>query len=326
MRADGARADGGGVRAGAPSILTRIVERKRLRLAEAASARPLGDLKRRIADGVAKPPRSLSAALSSGDGSAVQGVVTVQDGSGVPRVIAELKRRSPSRGLLARAPAPGAAGAAASGEDGAMDLGAVHRAYARGGADALSVLTEQDFFDGSLDDLRRLAALTSLPVLRKDFLFEEYQIYEAREAGADAVLLIVGLLEPARLAGLLALTVELGMEALVEVHTKGQLAEAARAGSGVIGINSRNLDTFEVRLETAELLIPLVPRGRIAVCESGIHGPDDVRRLLAAGASAFLVGEHLMTAPDPARALRELKRCRIPAGGHDATGGPHGRA
>ncbi len=206
-------------------------------------------------------------------------------------VIAEHKRRSPSAGTIRE-------GAAVS---------EIARAYERGGAAALSVLTEEDFFRGSLADLREAKAGTRLPVLRKDFIFDEYQVFESAAAGADALLLIVAALEGDVLTRLLRLTEEeLGMDALVEVHTAEELERASAAGAGLVGVNNRDLRTFEVSLETSVGLASQAPAGTLLVSESGIADASDVARLRACGFQAFLVGETLMRAESPEAALRSL--------------------
>jgi indole-3-glycerol phosphate synthase len=207
-----------------------------------------------------------------------------------PRIIAEIKRRSPSRGLLRPE----------------LDVAALAAAYTAGGAAALSVLTEEDHFDGSLVHLGQARAATHLPILRKDFITDPYQVYETRAAGADAVLLIVAALEPARLADLAALAIELGLAALVETHNREEVETAVGSGAQIVGINNRNLHTLEVSLDTCLDLAPRVPADRQVVAESGIHGSGDVRRLEAAGIHVFLVGEHLMLQADVAAALQEL--------------------
>ena len=213
----------------------------------------------------------------------------------VPRVIAEVKRASPSRGPIAER----------------VDAREVARDYLAAGAAAISVLTDGPFFQGSLADLTAVAALAHAdaeprPVLRKDFLLDPYQVVEARAHGADAVLLIVALLGGQRLGEMLDAVRDWGMQALVEVHDEAELDAAVVAGAPVIGVNNRDLRSFTVDLGTTERLAPLVPDDRVLVAESGIHGPADVLRLAAAGASAILVGESLMTAPDRRAALRGL--------------------
>jgi indole-3-glycerol phosphate synthase len=183
--------------------------------------------------------------------------------------------------------------------------------YARNGASAISVLTDQRFFHGHLDYLRAIRQRVPVPVLRKDFLISRYQVLEARVAGADAVLLIVAALEDEPLADLLAYTRELDMDALVEVHTEEDLRRALRAGATVIGINNRDLSTFHTTLEVTERLAPLVPSDCVCVSESGIENAEDVRRVARAGAHAVLVGESLMRAEDVGARLREMAGVRV---------------
>ncbi len=203
-------------------------------------------------------------------------------------IIAEFKRKSPSRGEIG------------SGADPAS----MAKAYETAGAAAVSVLTEEDYFDGSLDDLRAVRQAISLPVLRKDFIFEEYQVYESAAAGADALLLIVAALDDETLARLRRIAEdELGMDALIEVHTREEMDQAVKSGAKIIGVNNRNLATFEVSLETSVQLIGVAPPDVILISESGL-GPDEVRKLRAAGYKAFLVGEALMRAGDPKTCLR----------------------
>jgi indole-3-glycerol phosphate synthase / phosphoribosylanthranilate isomerase len=207
-------------------------------------------------------------------------------------VIAEFKRRSPSRGVIRE------------------DLHPVNaaQAYEIGGAAALSVLTEEQFFGGSVDDLREARAATFLPTLRKDFIVDPYQVWEAWYAGADAILLIVAALSDAELRALLDVTQQVGLDALVEVHERSELERALASGARLIGVNNRDLRTMQVSLETALELAPLIPNDVVAVAESGIHGPGELRMLREAGYDAFLIGEHLMLAPDPAAALEALIR------------------
>jgi indole-3-glycerol phosphate synthase len=207
------------------------------------------------------------------------------------RLVAEVKRASPSRGTLAAD----------------LDPVALASGYARGGADAISVLTDAPYFRGSLDDLRAVRAAVEAPLLRKDFTLDEYQLWEARAAGADAVLLIVAILEPLRLRDLAAAAKGLGLAALVEVHTAKELDTALAAGSRLVGINNRDLATFETRLETTLELLPLVPPGPVVVSESGFFTGADVQRVTAAGAHAVLVGAGLVTAGDVGAKIRELK-------------------
>lgn len=204
--------------------------------------------------------------------------------------IAEVKKASPSRGVI-RAD---------------FEPVAIARSYEAAGAAAVSVLTEERFFQGRLEYLPAIRAAVALPLLRKDFLIDPYQVVEARAWGADAVLLIVAILDDSALREMLAATTEAGLDGLVEVHTRAEMERAALAGAGLIGINNRDLTTFVTNLATAEQLRPLVPAGAVAVAESGIDTRADVARLRAAGFDAFLVGESLMRAADPGAKLREL--------------------
>lgn len=208
---------------------------------------------------------------------------------GSPGVIAEIKRASPSRGLL-RAD---------------FDPASIATAYEHAGATGLSVLTDEHFFQGSTADFRAVRELTSRPLLRKDFILDPWQVFESRLMGADCVLLIAAALSDARLRELCDLAGEIGLDVLLEVHNADELARALETPA-IIGINNRNLETFEVSLRTAEELAGHVPSDRLVVAESGIHDRDDVGRLQAAGINAFLVGEALMSAPDPGARLGEL--------------------
>lgn len=221
------------------------------------------------------PVRSLEAALA-------------QPGLGV---IAEVKRRSPSRGELA------------------TDLDPIRQvdAYEEGGAAAISVLTEPEFFSGSLDDLAAIRARVHIPVLRKDFILEPSQVWESRLAGADAILLIVAALTDAELVHLLAVVDEAGLEALVEVHTRDEAYRAMSAGARIVGVNNRDLGTFTVDLATAESVAASIAAAPVRVAESGIFGARDARRMSSAGYHAVLVGEALVKAEDPAGLLRELR-------------------
>jgi indole-3-glycerol phosphate synthase len=252
-------------------ILAQIIARKRETVARRRRTRPIELL---LGEMPARKPRDLAAALRRPGLS----------------VIAEFKRRSPSRGDIAPD----------------RDVLAVAREYGEAGAAALSILTEEDFFGGSDDDLRRARAAVELPVLRKDFTIDAYQVYEARALGADAILLIVACLERALLRELLASAAELHLAALVEIHDETQLERAHAAGATIIGVNNRDLRTFEVSLETSLRLRPRMPPGCIAVAESGIRTGDDARRLADAGFDAILVGESLLQAPDAGAKLREL--------------------
>lgn len=207
-------------------------------------------------------------------------------------IIAEFKRRSPSKGTI---------------RDGANPID-IARAYQAGGAVAMSVLTEEDYFDGSLDDLRRVKASVDLPVLRKDFIIDEYQVYESAVAGADAILLIVATLEDELLSRLRRLAEEeLHMDALVEVHTSDEMKRAVACGAEMIGVNNRDLRTFEVSLETSLSLAREAPADALLISESGLKSHDDLRRLRDVGYRGFLIGETLMRADDPEQSLRDFR-------------------
>ncbi len=259
----------------AETFLERIVAATHAELAERQARIPLDVMRARAT--AAPAPRPFTEALRPGAG-------------GSARLIAEVKRASPSKGLLAEA----------------FDPVAQARAYATGGAAAISVLTEPRFFLGALDHLTAVRAAVDVPVLRKDFLLDAYQVYEARAAGADAVLLICALLDDARLSDLLALTRSLGMAALVEAHNADETRRAVAAGAQVIGVNSRDLHTFAVDADVVRHLRPLVPAERVFIAESGIFDGRGAARARAWGADAILVGEALMRAPDPAAKAREL--------------------
>jgi len=210
-------------------------------------------------------------------------------------IIAEFKRRSPSKGEIRRD----------------ADPLITARAYESAGAAAVSVLTEEDYFGGSLDDLRAVRNTVSLPILRKDFVFDEYQVYESAAAGADAVLLIVATLADEALGRLRRMTEdELEMDALVEVHTADEIKRAADCGAKLIGVNNRDLQTFTVSLETSVQLAPIAPKGSVLISESGISSAGDIRRLRSVGYRAFLIGESLMRADDPGEALRSFLESR----------------
>jgi len=264
-----------------PAILDRIVADKRQELERRRLEEPLGILRTRLAQ-AAPPTRSLAQALR---GPSLG-------------LIAEVKRASPSRGVL-RAD---------------LDAQALARIYVSGGAAAISVLTEVQHFQGSLDDLEAVRAVLDgrggprPSLLRKDFLFDAYHLFEARAYGADAVLLIAAILDRELLAELLVLARTLGLECLVEVHDERELERALTADAQVIGINNRDLRTFAVDLAVSERLRPLIPGDRVVVAESGIHTRADVQRLRALGVDAVLVGEALVTAGDPAAKIRELLR------------------
>jgi indole-3-glycerol phosphate synthase len=267
------------------TFLQTIVARKRVELAERRAAVPEAALERLAAE--APPPRDVVAALEP-------------DRLGV---IAEVKRASPSKGAIA------------------LDLDAVTQArrYAEGGADAISVLTDEEFYHGSLDDLRAIRAAVPTPVLRKDFILDRYGLLEARAAGADLVLLIVAALAigpqgRSVLSALVEGARALGLTPLVEVYTAEEARVALEIGAKLVGVNNRNLHTFEVSLETTERLAPLLAPHALVVSLSGMSSAADARRAVAAGARAILVGEALVRSEDPAALIRELKAIRIAAG------------
>ena len=210
--------------------------------------------------------------------------------AGRSAVIAEIKKASPSKGVL-RAQ---------------FDPAAIATSYAAAGAACLSVLTDAEYFQGSLEDLQTAREASGLPTLRKDFVVDEYQIYQARALGADAILLIVAALTDAQMLDFEAVALALQLAVLVEVHDEPELERALRLATPLIGINNRNLRTFDTTLETTLNLLPRVPHDRIVVTESGIGGADDIARMREAGVHAFLVGEALMRAPDPGAALARL--------------------
>lgn len=209
---------------------------------------------------------------------------------GTVNVIAECKRRSPSRGVL-RAE---------------YDPVAIAQAYSAAGAAAISVLTEPTFFDGALEHLEAVRAAVRTPLLRKDFIVSEYQLLEARAIGADAALLIVAALTPAELRGLSRMATDLGLDTLVEVHDADELSVAIDSGARVIGVNNRNLRTLAVDVHASETLVSMMPKDVVAVSESGLKSAADLSRLSALGYRAFLIGERFMTDPDPGAALAAL--------------------
>ena len=261
---------------GIPDILARILERKREEIAKGARAFPLAEMRRRAAD--APAPRGFRASIEA------------RVGEGRPAVIAEIKRASPSRGIIRQD----------------FDPTRIAAGYEQGGAAALSVLTDRDFFQGAPDHLRAARTATALPVLRKDFIVDPWQVHEARAMGADCVLLIVAALDDEPLRELAKLAGELGLDTLVEVHDEAELERALGIPAPLIGINNRDLRTFETSLATTERLAARVPADRRTVTESGIASRADVARLRARGVHAFLVGEAFMSAPDPGERLAAL--------------------
>ena len=256
-------------------ILDKIVAGVKIDLAEKKKLVPLAEIKTRASGQT--PPLDFAAALR---GNKV-------------RLIAEVKKASPSKGIIC------------------PDFKPVNiaKTYAANGAAAISVLTEPKYFLGSLDyllDIKKALAAKPLPLLRKDFIFDPYQVYEARAYGADCLLLIVAILSPAQLSELLQLSQQLGMMNLVEVHNIAEMEIALNIGASVIGINNRDLNTFKVDLKTTSTLRPLIPPGRLVVSESGIKTRRDMEKLQAWGINAALIGEALMTSPDIAAKMKEL--------------------
>ena len=266
------------------NILERIVEARRASVAHRKRVLPEVALKLAVEKRVA-PPRDFAGALER---------------AGKINIISELKKASPSRGVIREEYAP--AVLAASLEE--------------AGAAALSVLTEEDFFSGSLADLKEASRVTKIPILRKDFIVDPWQVWETRAAGADSFLLIAAVLSDQELRELLELGRALKMEPLVEVHSGEELERVLAAGAGIVGVNNRDLRDFQVHLETSLGLAEAIPDECIAVSESGLRTYDDLARLRGAGFDAFLIGEHVMQSADPAAALRALL---MPAGaGHTA--------
>lgn len=255
-------------------ILKRIVDAKREEVAFFRSLLPLRELRRRVA--AAPPVRDFLGAVRR-KGATVN-------------LIAEIKRASPSRGLLRPD----------------FNPPEIACAYEKAGVQAISVLTDEGFFGGHPKHLREVRRVTRLPLLRKDFIIDDYQLYQSRLLGADAVLLIAALLEQARLVDFLGLAGELGLTALVEVHTPEELSRALETGAALVGINNRDLRTFQTDLGVTLRLLPLVPEGTVVISESGIRNRRDVMRLARAGVDALLVGETLMRSRDIGAAVAEL--------------------
>lgn len=264
-----------------PASLDQITAATRRRVADAKGSAGLCELEQRAKQHV---PRGFREALKLKSQSAA--------------VIAELKKASPSRGLIRAY----------------FDAPALAAELERAGAVALSVLTDEEFFQGSLDNLECASAATKLPCLRKDFIVDEFQLLEAKAHSADAILLIVAALSQAELMNLAGRARDFGLDVLCEVHDEEQLKRAVDAGCDLIGVNSRDLRTFEVDLQTAFRLAELIPKNALCVAESGIHSAADIARLRSVGYSAFLVGESLMKAASPGEALRALiveSRCTV---------------
>ena len=254
-----------------PGILARIVDQKRAELRNASQKR--SDLEKIAARRT--DVRDFRSALIASP----------------PAIIAEIKKASPSKGLFVHA----------------FDPVSIARTYESGGAAALSVLTDRDFFQGSLDDLESARTSTKLPVLRKDFTIDEFHVVEAAAHGADAILLIAALLSENEMRRFRELASQFGLASLVEVHDAQELEPALASGAEIIGVNNRNLHTFEVALETSVRLAEKIPANVVKVAESGIHSRADIATLRSAGFSAFLIGEHLMKSENPSQSLRELR-------------------
>jgi indole-3-glycerol phosphate synthase len=254
-------------------ILTRIVEAKQKRLQISMMRVPEAIVKRMAM--TATPAPSFRNAL---------------EGPQKVRIIAEVKKASPSKGVLKAD----------------LDAGSQAAAYTQAGACAISVVTEEDFFSGNLGWISGIRQTSSLPILRKDFIYDPFQVYETRASGASAILFITAMLTPGELKDLLTLASELQLDALVEVHDETELGEALDSGASIIGVNNRDLKTFKVDIDTSVRLAKLIPDDHMFVVESGIHGRAEIDQLLDVGADAFLIGEHLLTSSDPGLVLRGL--------------------
>jgi indole-3-glycerol phosphate synthase len=259
-----------------PDILKKILQRKREEIAERAEKIDIDSLKNQVeqADPVRGFIRSIEKYISSHK----------------PAVIAEIKKASPSKGVLREN----------------FNPAAIAETYEKNGAACISVLTDSDYFQGSEQYLQQARSACTLPVIRKDFIIEPYQVYEARAINADCVLLIVAALDDAKLRELLELTHRLEMDALIEVHDEHELERALKCDARLIGINNRSLHTFETSLQTTLSMLDKIPGDRILVTESGIHTPEDVKLMRDNGIHAFLVGEAFMRAEDPGEKLKEL--------------------
>jgi indole-3-glycerol phosphate synthase len=257
-------------------ILRRILATKRAEIEAARASVPLAEIECRAR--AAPAPRDFAGALRA------------RIAARKPAVIAEIKRASPSKGLL-RDP---------------FDPAAIARSYAAAGAACLSVLTDREYFQGDAEHLIAARAACALPVLRKDFVVQPYQVYEARAMGADCILLIAAALSAGDMRGLERIAHDIGMAVLVEVHDAAELESARTLSTPLLGINNRDLRSFETRLETTLDLLPRVPAGRLVITESGIRATGDVERMQAAGVGAFLVGEAFMRSADPGKSLSSL--------------------
>lgn len=262
-------------------ILDEIVESKKKDVERLKVYLPVEELKKRLPN--ARPVKDFVDTLIPGEGF------------GHIRIIAEIKRASPSKGLF---------------KEGVFYPFEIARVYEVNGAAAVSVLTEENYFKGNLEYLVAISRNLKIPILRKDFIFDEYQVYESRVSGADSLLLIASILEKEKLHGLVELSRSLGMEPLVEVHSEEELKKALEARAGIIGINNRDLKTFKTDINISKRLAPLVPEDRLVVAESGISTLDDILELREAGVSAFLIGEAFMVQDDLGAMGRKLKELR----------------
>ncbi|MBT5577961.1 MAG: indole-3-glycerol phosphate synthase TrpC [Porticoccaceae bacterium] len=259
-----------------PTILKKILARKVEEIAERSAQVPLSELKQKLSH--ASKPRGFAAAL------------TAKLANGESAVIAEIKKASPSKGII-RAD---------------FDPESIAVSYAQGGAACLSVLTDFDFFHGADEYLKQARAACDLPVIRKDFIIDEYQVYEARVMGADCILLIVSALAEQQLVSLHQVAVSLGMDVLIEVHDAAELATALKLENPMVGINNRNLHTFEVSLNNTFQLLEQIPADKIVITESGIHSREDVAAMRERNVNAFLVGEAFMRSDEPGQLLGEM--------------------
>lgn len=259
-----------------PDVLRSIIQDKLSEVESAKSSVPIAELKSRL--DTVEPPRGFETRIRE------------KLSKGQLAVIAECKKASPSKGVIRES----------------YDVRQVAKSYEKGGAACLSVLTDRKYFQGSLSDLDTARFACTLPALRKDFIVDDYQLFESRVAGADCILLIVAALEPQQVVDLGHRARELSLDILIEVHSHQELEIALDYPYGMIGINNRNLRNFETKLETSLNLCRSVPENRIVISESGIHTSDDVRLLAEAGISAYLVGESLMKSPDPGTRLSEI--------------------
>ena len=259
-----------------PTILKKILDRKREEIAERSATVSLEQLKQQAA--LASAPRGFAAAM------------TAKIAAGEPAVIAEIKKASPSKGVIREN----------------FDPAAIAASYADGGAACLSVLTDVDFFQGADKYLQQARDACHLPVIRKDFIIDQYQIYEARAMGADCILLIVSALAEKQLADLHDLAISLGMDVLIEVHDAAELSIALKLDNPMVGINNRNLHSFEVSLDNTYQLLEKIPDNRIVITESGIHSREDVAAMRQQKVNAFLVGEAFMRSEEPGDRLSEM--------------------